>query len=102
MGSRKICTFWMPMSSSAQPVTGMAPVMLVAPSLGVSNEPKGGSLGDATSTVTLMVTGELPTPAAVSVILAVAGVPGGTDDDTRWTLIVPPPVPAGGVTWMKG
>ena len=67
------------MSSSAQPVTGIAPVTLPVPSSGVSKDPNGACSCCGASTVRLtLAVGEFDEPTPVTVMVAVAGPFGGS------------------------
>src|SRR5689334_21379494 len=76
-GSRQIATVVMPMSSTAQPVTGNAPTTPVDPSTGVSKKPRGAVAAPVTLSWTGSVIGEFGTPGAVIVSVADRVVPFG-------------------------
>src|SRR5688572_25734259 len=104
MGLRQSETRTTWVSSSAQPVTPMAPYRFEAPLAGVSTTPKGAVAAPAVFTVsgTVMVFGEPAAPVEVTVTVAVCDPTPGRFACTRDSVIGWLPVPDVGLTVSHG
>src|SRR3954470_4313748 len=92
----------MPMSSSAHPVSAIAPLTPVMPSCGVSKLPNGAlAPPGATIAMCTVTVGDACAPVAVTVTVPVA-VAAGRPLDAMPTVKLPLPVPDPFVTWIHG